>query len=368
MQDSLYDELTALTCDLIRFESVDARRDQITAAVDYAEQYARGVPGVQIERVESDGVPSLVVALRETRSPAVMLNAHLDVVPGRPEQFVPQVRDGRIYGRGAQDMKGSAAVLLRLIKDLAALPERPDVAFQFVGDEEIGGMHGTRVLLEERGWRCGFFLAAEPSDLQICYAHKGALWIDVTLPGRPSHGSRPWEGENPIAALTSGLAAVAQRYPIPDEPAWMTTVVPTVIHAGDAGNRSPNAARLTLDIRFVPEDQPDDIVAALRESFPSATIEGRAPAAPLATDPEHALVQELAGCIGSVRGGPVGFYREHFCTDARFYSSAGIPSVCLGPVGAGLHSDEEWVDIASLAQTYEILRRFATHGRSGAGN
>ncbi|MDZ4721842.1 MAG: M20/M25/M40 family metallo-hydrolase [Roseiflexaceae bacterium] len=358
MSTPLLDEITALTCDLIAFESIDTRQDEIAAAVDYVERYARAIPGLHLERIESNGVPSLVVAFHETRSPAFLLNAHLDVVPGLPAQFHPEISAGRIYGRGAQDMKGSAAVLMRLMRDLAALPERPDVAFQFVGDEEIGGLNGTRVLLEERGWNCGFFLVAEPTDLQICYAHKGAMWVDVTIKGRPSHGSRPWDGSNPIRAIGAGLASIEQFYPTLDEPAWMTTVTPTKLISGDAGNRLPDAAKLTFDIRFVPEEDPQQILRVLHEAFPGAHIDGRAPADPLHTDPNDPQVQQLAQRITVVTGVQAGFFREHFATDARFYSSAGIPAVCLGPIGAGLHSDEEWVDIASLGQTYDILRRF----------
>jgi succinyl-diaminopimelate desuccinylase len=257
-------------------------------------------------------------------------------------------------------MKGSAAVLLRLMHDLAALPERPDVAFQFVGDEEIGGMNGTRVLLEERGWRTNFFLAAEPTDMQICYAHKGSMWVDVQLKGRPSHGSRPWDGVNPIAALGKGLAAIEQRYPTPDEPAWMTTVTPTKVRGGDANNRLADSAALTFDIRFVPEEDPERIIQALHEAFPEANVNARTPGSPLYTDPQHPQLRQLAGMISDSIGSQAGFYREHFATDARFYSEAGIPAICFGPVGAGLHSDEEWVDIASLGKTYEILRRFVS--------
>jgi succinyl-diaminopimelate desuccinylase len=356
---ALLDEMVALTCDLIAFESIDQQRDEIHAAIDYAERYARAHTNGLIERVESQGIPNLVVSLRGNRTPKLTLNAHLDVVPGRPEQFHPQVREGRIYGRGSQDMKGSAAVLLRLIKDLAALPEPPDVAFQFVGDEEIGGANGTRVLLEERGWRTGFFLAAEPSDLQICYAHKGSMWPEVLLRGSPAHGSRPWDGVNPIIALQAGLVAVAERYPTPDEAAWMTTVVPTRIESGDATNRLPSAARVVFDIRFIPEERPEDVLAVLRESFPGAELVGRAPGAPLYTDPNNPLVQQLAGCIQRATSEKAGFYREHFATDARYYSDAHIPAVCVGPIGAGLHSDEEWVDIESLGTLYQILRQFA---------
>src|SRR5262249_38313957 len=127
MSTPLIEDIVQLTCDLIQYESIEHRPSEIAAVMDYTEQYARQIAGVSIERVESAGVPNLVVALGSGRNPKLILNAHLDVVPARPEQFKPVVRDGRIYGRGSQDMKGSAAVLLRLLKDLAALPQAPDV-------------------------------------------------------------------------------------------------------------------------------------------------------------------------------------------------------------------------------------------------
>ncbi|MFL5804805.1 MAG: M20 family metallopeptidase [Roseiflexaceae bacterium] len=354
---ALLDELTILTCDLVAIPSVAERPDQLQAAIDYAERYARALPGVHMHRGEQAGKPHLLVTLHDTRAPAVMLNAHLDVVPGRPEQFQPDVRDGRIYGRGSQDMKGSGAVLLRLMKDLAALDTPPDAGFMFVSDEEIGGMNGTGYLLQQ-GWRCGFFLAAEPTDLEICYEQKGAMWIELKLRGQPAHGSRPWDGRNAFAALREGLVAMERRFPTPDEAAWRTTVVPTIVRGGEAGNRLPESIVVTLDIRRVPEEQPDEIVAALRACYPGCEVQLLRHGPPLLTDPQDAGVQRLAACATAATGQPTRFYREHFASDARFYSDVGIPAVCFGPVGAGLHSDEEWAEVASLGQLYAALRQF----------
>jgi succinyl-diaminopimelate desuccinylase len=357
---TLRDELIALTNDLIAIPSIADRPDQLQAVIDYAERYARAVPGALVQRAEEAGKPSLIVTLRDTRAPAVMLNAHLDVVPARPEQFMPVVRDGRIYGRGSQDMKGSGAVLLRLIKDLAALPAPPDVGFMFVSDEEIGGEHGTGYLAQQ-GWSCGFFLAAEPTDMQICYAQKGVLWIEATLPGKPAHGSRPWDGENAIAALRDGLVALERRYPTPDEAAWVTTAVPTILEGGSAHNRLPEKIVLTLDVRHIPEEAPEQIVAALRECFPGGQVQLRLPPfPPLATDPADPAVRRLAASVEAATNQPARLYREHFASDARYYSDRRIPSVCFGPVGAGLHSDEEWVAIESLVELYQVLRHFTS--------
>jgi succinyl-diaminopimelate desuccinylase len=359
MTSELLEDLTRVTCDLVAIESTSDRLDLVGAAIDYAEAYAHASPGARVQRITANNVPNLVVTLRDTQTPALLLNAHLDVVPGRPGQFRPEVREGRIYGRGAQDMKGAAAVLLRLMRDLAALPEPPDVGFQFVGDEEIGGFNGTGYLLEQ-GWRCQFFIAAEPTDLQVCFAQKGSMWVDVVIPGRPAHGSRPWDGRNPVAALRDGLLVLEQHFPTPDEPAWVTTVVPTILAGGSASNRIAEAVTLTLDIRHVPEDQPEAVLAAVRDAFPTSQVDFMRPAGPpLDTAPDDASVVRLRSVIGDVTGQPGQLYREHYASDARFYSDVGIPAVCFGPVGAGLHSDEEWVEITSLGTTYAVLRRLA---------
>lgn len=361
MSDLLRDELVALTCDLIRFESVADRPEQLEAAIDYAAAYLADIPGLFVERSAAAGKPALVVALRDTRSPALMLNGHLDVVVGRPEQFVPELRDGRIYGRGSQDMKGSCAVMLRLIRELAGLPERPDVGFQLVTDEEIGGANGTGRLLAE-GWRCAFMLCLEPTDMGVLYEHKGAMWVELRLPGRPAHGSRPWDGHNPVGDMARGLAALDARFPIPTvEDSWHTTVSPTSIQVGGGSrNQIPPGAALTFDIRYVAGDTPEGIQATLAECFPTATIEVKASGPGLRTDPEHPEVCQVADVLTARLGRAPRFYREHFATDARYYTSAGIPAVCVGPVGAGLHSDDEWVAIDSLVDLFSVCLEYVT--------
>ncbi len=358
MSEDLCGELTQLTCDLMRIESIADRPECLAEVMDYVASYLAGIPHIFVERSECGGKPAIVATLRETRSPALMLNGHVDVVVGRPAQFVPELRDGRIYGRGSQDMKGSVAVMLRLLRDLVARPERPDVGFQFVADEEIGGTLGTERLLAE-GWRCDVMLCLEPTDLGILYEHKGAMWFDLHIPGVPAHGSRPWAGVNPIYAMTVGLAEVARRFPVPSPDEWRTTVSPTVIRVGGgSSNQIPGSAILTFDCRFVAEDNAESILTAIRECFPGAELRMNRSGVALRTDPHHPAVQRLAEMIATHTGAPTRFYREHFSTDARFYTQAGIPAVCLGPIGAGLHSDEEWVNCESLATLYQIITSF----------
>ena len=357
MTISVVDDLVKLTCDLIRIRSTEDRPEQLAAVIDYAAEYLAAVRNVNLHRSEQEGKPALIATLHNTTTPTLMLNAHLDVVAARTEQFEPEVRGGRIYGRGSQDMKGSGTVLLRLLRDLAALPARPNVGVQFVTDEEIGGFHGTARLVDE-GWRCAFFIALEPTDLNICYAHKGGMVLDVLCSGAPAHGAKPWEGANPLTTLGQGLSRLEQRFPSPSMPAWITTVTPTAIHGGTGSrNQIPPEAVLTLDIRYIPDDHPSTIAAEVEACFPGGKL-SYLHTPPLATDPQHPMITRLATLLEHVRGTAPVLFREHFCTDARFYGAAGIPAICVGPIGAGLHSDEEWVDIASLQQLHSVLYQF----------
>lgn len=361
MDSALREDLVTLTTELVRFASIADRPDQLAACSDYVAAYLNRIPGIFVERSEAGGKPAIVATLHATRTPALMLNGHLDVVVGRPEQFVPVVRDGRIYGRGAQDMKGSCAVMLRLLRDLAAHPARPDIGFQFVCDEEIGGAQGTGRLLTE-GWRCEFMLCLEPTDMGILFAHKGGMWVDLRLPGHPAHGSRPWDGHNPVRDLAHGLVALEAHYPVPAGPhEWRTTVTPTLLHSG-AGSRNQiaPAVQATFDIRWTGDDTPERILATLSACFPGSEVLAVDSCMPLYTDPEHPAVGRVAELLAQRLGTTPRFYREHFATDARYYTSAGIPAICVGPVGAGLHADDEWVSIDSLVDLYHVLLAYAT--------
>jgi succinyl-diaminopimelate desuccinylase len=361
MSEPLRDELITLTSDLIRFQSTSDRPDQLAAVMQYVDQYLSALPGLFIHRSTEADKPAIVVTFHDTREPTLMLNGHLDVVPATPEQFEPQVRDGRIYGRGSLDMKGSDAVLLRLLKELASQENRPDVGVQFVTDEEIGGAHGTNRLVKE-GWRCGFFIAAEPTDLRICHQQKGGIWMNLEIPGAPGHASRPWESTNPNFALAEGLIALKKRFPPPDREEWKTTVTPTAISSpGDAHNQVPPAISLTIDIRRIPEDDPEALIAAVQECFPTATITDQRKVSPLDTPADDATITRLAAVTEELRGCATDIYREHFASDARFYSKAGMPSVCFGPSGQGLHAATEWVEIDGLIQFYEVLRAYIAH-------
>lgn len=348
--------LVKLTTDLVAIPSVSDNAAGRTAVIEYIEQYCQQLPGVQVARHESNSFPSLVAMFDNTRAKKLVLNAHVDVVPARPDQFKPYERDGKIYGRGTQDMKGAAAAMLVLLKELAEAGETPNVAWQFVTDEEIGGEDGVGHLLQE-GYTAQFFLAGEPTDLEIVNRAKGIVWLTLTQEGNPAHGSRPWDGTNPIVPVAEGIEKLLERYPIPAEPVWRTTITPAAIHGGDAQNRVPDQVQLKLDIRRVPDEQPEDILRFVQECFPGATIDPGHNGSALNTNEADGEVAKLAAAIQAETGQEAVFRGEHFGSDARFYSEVHVPAVCFGPHGAGLHSHEEWVSVDSLETFLCVLRR-----------
>lgn len=364
MDTQLQADLIQKTCELVRFASSADNLEQIGACMAWIRSYLERLPDIHIVYQVWEGYPVLVATLHATRTPAIFLNGHIDVVPGREEQFVPQVRHGRIYGRGAQDMKGSVAVLLRLFHDLAHHTPRPNIGIQIVSDEETGGQHGTKRLVED-GWKCEWFLAAEPTNFGICYEQKGSIWMRLRIPGVSGHGSRPWEAQNPIIKLTDGLQTLFQHFPIPRADEWRTSVTPTVLGTPNATrNRTPDELFLTLDIRYVPEEHPQEVAEQVRACFPDAEVVECDIHAPLITDPHALGIRRLAEAVKRVRGHEAICYRESYGSDARFYSQGGIPAICFGPIGAGLHSHDEWVDVASLVDLYHILWHFAHDWRS----
>jgi len=355
---SLRDELVQLTMELVAIPSVTENAVGRTAVIDFVEQFCARLPGVHTARYESDGKPSLVAAFDDTHHKALIFNAHVDVVPGRDEQFQPFERDGRIYGRGTQDMKAAGAAMMLLLQELAEAGEHPNVAWQFVTDEEIGGEHGTGYLFNH-GYTGDFFLAGEPTDLEIVNRAKGILWITIHQTGNPAHGSRPWDGANPITPLVSGINRLLERYPMPDAPVWRTTVTPSAMHGGDAHNRVPAECQLKLDVRRVPDEDAGSLLDFITECFAGAEVQVLHNGSALACPEDDPHVQRLRAIVDRHSAGRSAFRSEHFGSDARFYSESGIPSVCFGPLGAGLHSHDEWVDIASLERFYGIISDLA---------
>ncbi|MEM1125879.1 MAG: M20/M25/M40 family metallo-hydrolase [Bacteroidota bacterium] len=328
--------------------------------------------GLDVERWDAaPGRPNVVGVLRGTGGGrSLMLNAHLDTVgvEGMAAPFAAEIRDGRLYGRGAQDMKASLAAQLEAARVLQAsgLPLAGDLVIAAVADEEDRSL-GTEALLTR--YRTDGAMVTEPTDLRLTLAHKGFAWIDVTTHGRAAHGSRPEEGVDAnlhmgriLAGLDTLRAELATRPPHP-------LVGTASLHAAQLqGGTAPSVyaatCRLRIERRLIPGEHPADALAeieTLLRALHTADPTFRADAhlafarAPLETPPTSPLAQTVRTATQAVLGTPSPDAGASFWTDAALLAKADIDTVLLGPTGAGLHTTEEWVDLASVAHLTAIL-------------
>ncbi len=351
-------DLLGVLTNLVAIPSVSKNKEHVNRAIDYVESYV-SLPGVAVRRITKNGVASLIVtseASKEKKHFKIMVNAHVDVVPGREDQFSLQ-KDGNIVtGRGVYDMKGAAASYIVLIKALALEGKFPDdVVFTFVGDEEIGVEDGTGYLVE-LGILCDFFLVGEPTNLNICYEQKGILWVKLIERGIPAHGSKPWLGKNANIALAKKIAQFYTQYPELEKEEWKTTYTLSLLQGGSAGNIVADKAWAQMDIRHVYDDLPEEILGRLRAIF--SEIEIIFQKGCLRTNPTEPIVERLAATIEKKTQHASEFTKETYGSDAQFYSELSIPCINFGPSGRDMHGDYESLDLESLTVYYDIIREF----------
>ena len=341
-----------------------------------AAEMRRGGLDVSIETVTQDR-PN-VVGVLEGRAPGrtLMFCGHTDTVgvTGMIDPFTPIERDGRIYGRGAQDMKGGVAAM---IAAATAIAGRGDLAagrlvVAAVVDEEHLSI-GADALV--KSWRADAAIVTEPTGLEIAVGHKGFAWVNVAVEGKAAHGSRPADGQDAILRLgrvLSRLEALDRTLQgRPPHPLVGTgSLHASIIEGGRELSSYPDRATLQMERRTLPGEpesialhEVQDILDALQRE--DATFRGTAtpmfsrPAYEI--PPDNDLPQILADALRREGGEPrVG--GASFWTDAAVLGNAGIPSVLFGPGGAGLHSTVEYVNVSDVVlcrdTLVELVRRF----------
>lgn len=328
---------------------------------------------VSVEPV-APGRPNVIGVLDSGRpGPALMFCGHTDTVgvAGMADPFTPVEREGRLYGRGAQDMKAGVAAMIdaaRLVSERGLAAGRLIVAA--IVDEEHSSI-GADALVAR--WTADAAVVTEPTDLAIAIGHKGFAWLEVEVLGRAAHGSRPAEGQDAILRLGRVLhelealdRALQARAPHPL--VGTGSLHASFVEGGRELSSYPDAAVLRMERRTLPDESETlaveevqrilDRLAALDPTFVGRvrSIFGR-PAYEVA--PDHPLPKTLASAIQAV-GGSTHTVGASFWADSAVLGHAGIPSVLFGPGGAGLHSTEEYVRIREVLVCRDALAEMAT--------
>ena len=365
-------ELRQLIGELVAIDSVNP--DLVPGAAGEAEiaHHVAGWlerAGLTVRLDESvKGRPNVIGIARGTGGGrTLMLNGHLDTVGagGMARPFEPRVEEGRLYGRGAYDMKGGLAACMVAAAEAGRRRLRGDVLVAAVVDEEFAGL-GTMGIAGR--YRADGALIAEATELELVLAHKGFVWAEIETLGVAAHGSRPELGVDAIARM--GRVLVELERLDRDLRAGPThprlgggSLHASLIAGGQELSSYPERCKLSLERRTIPGETPEVVEAELRgiverlgADDPSfrAVVRRGIDRPPMETPEDAGVVQALARAAAGVLGRPCEIRGVPYWTDAATLWGAGIPTVLFGPSGAGAHANDEWVDLDSAKACAEI--------------
>jgi succinyl-diaminopimelate desuccinylase len=324
------------------------------------------------------GRPSVIARFGSADRPALAWNGHLDVVPaGDPETwrhppFGAEIVDGRLVGRGAADMKGPIAAALGAVSAIrrsgVRLGGRLDL--HLVADEELAGLHGTKVLLERGDLDQDAAIVGEPTELNLALAERGGAWVTATARGTAAHGSTPHLGVSAITSMARFLLRIEEVLPDIEHPlVGRPSVNAALIDGGSAPNVVADHCVAEIDRRLIPGERSADAVVepfdrladSIRTEHPevdlsfdvklwtdAAETTGDSPIADLCRDSirtETGLEPPDTGFTG--------------ITDARFYiNDRSIPTVILGPGSLTVaHMANESVEVGELVAAARVYAR-----------
>jgi len=371
--------ITRVLQDLVRINSVNPLLDPSAPGEREIAEYvgaAMASAGAQVRYHEPrPGRVTVVARLRGSKpGRSLMLNAHADTVDvgGMDDPFSGEIRNGRLYGRGAFDMKGGLAAMMGAVKALAdaGSPHGGEILLAAVADEEYASL-GTEELV--RHYRPDAAIVTEPTALDVCLAHKGFAWFEVTTRGRAAHGSRYDLGIDAnmrMGRVLADLDALERdlrgRTPHP-------LVGPPSLHAatlaGGSGLSTYAAGcRLQIERRTIPGESremvTDEVRRLLRrqvERDPSfqADLEVLLVREPFEVPEDAAIVRALTEASTTVLGRRPAYVGQTPWMDAALLAAAGAETVVMGATGEGAHAKEEWVDLASVHQLAGCLAEAA---------
>ncbi len=336
-----------------------SKPEELVAAAGFVKGWLES-RDIVVQTHEHNGLPVLVADVGPSDASTIIFHGHLDVVPGRPEQFEPRVEGDRLIGRGAYDMKGALAAMMCALKDLER-QERVRVRLVCVPDEECEELdeRATDAILA-MGLGGVFAITGEPTNLHIGIEAKGVLAMRIEVHGRASHSSTPWLGDNAVLKAIDAFRTI-ESLPFSRESSELFDR-PSInlgrIEGGQALNMVPDECTMAVDVRYLPGQDPEEILAQIR-AIDGIEITRTFIHPPVSVSRHNAFVRTLRDAVS--RASPeteaVSVGRDG-ASDAVSFIDAGIPAVEFGPVGSGHHGPDEWVSLASLARYRRALSDF----------
>jgi len=375
------DYLTKLTQELVQIDSTNpSLSPDGKGEAEIGKFVAKKLQELELEVTTSEIAPGRVNTVGVLKGSgggrSLLLNAHMDTVGVEGMSIDPfggELKDGCVYGRGAQDMKGSLAAMIAAAKAIvdAGIRLRGDLLITGVADEEHSSI-GTEALV--KAFRADGAIVTEPTDMHLCRAHRGFIWFEVETIGRAAHGSRYKEGIDANMRMGRFLAELEKLEQEllkrkPHELAGPPSLHAAMIQGGTEISKYAAHCKLTIERRTVPGETVESATTELqgiidRLTAQDPTFKGTVKATFWREPFEVKSDAEIVQIMDKVLDERLGHHPEHigatFWTDAALISDAGAETVLLGPKGFGLHSAEEWVEMESVIDLAHVLAETAT--------
>ena len=363
---------------LIQAETTD-EKGELTAAEVISDEFSRSGIDSSIDSWDQTRANIVAHVKSAGRRAGLLFACHLDVVgPGeaawKHPAFTAVESDGKIYGRGAVDMKGGTAAAVTAIRQIvdSGIKLQGDIIFSAVAGEETDSV-GAKRFVDDHGWvpELAGVVIPEPTDFAIVTAHRGILWLEVATKGKAAHSSAPQLGVNAIGSMRLILNEL-DSYEIKTEPHKLLgtcSMSINTIAGGKTMNVVPDKCSIGIDIRTLPGQNHDEIIIDLQEIFAKLKTENEhfdadvsvlRQVQPLETDSNGEFVKTVCAAVGINKTKAVGY-----TTDGPYFASLGAPVVIFGPGKPHLcHKPDEYIDISDLEKGVEhyknIILKFLT--------
>ena len=372
----LAESLHALLAELIALPSATPPGDTRAICAAAAEHFEAA--GCEVSTPMRTPPIANLVATLGSGTPCLVFNAHIDTVgtgdraAWRTDPFVATMEDGRIYGLGASNCKGSAAVHLWLAGEVARHggPAQGSLVFVLAGDEERLGPEGTAFLREEGLIAPDVLVLGSPTENQLIIEERGILWLEIETKGRAAHGGDPAAGDNAILRMMRLLERL--RADLGPELAErrhgekVSTMNIGTIHGGENPNVVPDRCTARIDRRLLPDEpveaataEMEAVLAGVGEPAGSYTVRRPVGTGGFSAPRDGPYVSALAAAIEERSGEPPELLNALGASDGRFFARDGIEIVNFGPGdGAVSHAANEYIPLTEMVDAAHILRSF----------
>ncbi|MDR2934220.1 MAG: M20 family metallopeptidase [Rickettsiales bacterium] len=353
----------------VKIKSVSSDLINTTIAIDFVQDWFKGIPGLHCRREISDGVSSVLISTKEALDFDVLMLGHADVVPAHESDFEPKIDGDKFYARGSADMKGMVSVAMHV---LAMLPSNvkldKSIGLLVVSDEEIGGHNGAEYWVNKLGVRAKILLdmdAGSSIDIMV-EKSKAPVFVKFTSTGVSAHGSLPWLGVDAIEELMLTLNNLRREFPyysqlnsINDE--WIPTMHIGKFNGGEAVNSVSETASAEVDFRLTDVMKPSELKELIDVSCrPKVKYEIVSSANIVKTDVSNPVIQKYIKLVESKINRTIKFISMGGSTDAKHFALSNTVIIPHQATGDNIHNDGEWVCISDLNLMFEIYTKFIT--------